>query len=184
MNVAVIKDAKEEPLFFAESVNDISIRKNAEETLKKREQELEIKTNRLEEINTALNVLLQKRDEDKKRLEDGVLFNMRRMIEPYVEKLKNSMLDEKQKLYVGILERNLNDIISTFPQAASSKYLKLTPMELEVANLVRQGKSTKEIAMGLDISYKTAQFHRENIRKKFNLKNRKDNLRTHLLSFP
>jgi DNA-binding CsgD family transcriptional regulator len=57
-------------------------------------------------------------------------------------------------------------------------------MELEVANLVRQGKSTKEIAMGLDISYKTAQFHRENIRKKFNLKNRKDNLRTHLLSFP
>jgi Response regulator containing a CheY-like receiver domain and an HTH DNA-binding domain len=126
---------------------------------------LEIMTNRLEEINTALNVLLQKRDEDKKRLEEGVLFNMRRMIEPYVEKLKNSMLDEKQKVYVSILEKNFNDIISTFPKAASSKYLKLTPTELEVANLIKQGKNTKEIAMVLGSSHKTVQIHRDRIRK-------------------
>ncbi len=92
------------------------------------------------------------------------------------------MLDEKQKVYVSILEKNFNDIISTFPKAASSKYLKLTPTELEVANLIKQGKNTKEIAMVLGSSHKTVQIHRDRIRKKFNLKNRKDNLRTFLLS--
>ena len=182
MNVAVIKNEGGEPLFLATSVIDISKRKEAEEALKKREKELENKTNSLEKTNTALEVLLKKREEDKKKLEEGVLFNMRRMIEPYLEKLKDSILDEGQKLYVSILEKNLNNITSTFPQTLSSKYLKLTPTELEVANLVKQGKSTKEIAVVLGISYRTAEVHRENIRKKFYLKNRKDNLRTHLLS--
>jgi PAS domain S-box-containing protein len=177
MNLTVMNGKNGKPLFLAVLVNNISERKKAEE-------ELENKTHRLEELNTALNVLLQKRDEDKKGLEEGVLFNVRRMVEPYVEKLKNSPLNEKQKVFVSILEKNISDIISTFPKALSSKYLKLTPTELEVANFVKQGRSSKEIALALDISYKTAQNHRDNIRKKFGLKNKKDNLRTYLLSLP
>jgi|GEM_PF-6451561 len=184
MNLAIIKDEKGETLFFAISVMDISIRKKAEEALKKREKELGNKTKKLEKINAALNILLQKRDEDKKSFEKKMLFNVRRMVEPYLEKLENSILDEKQKLYVRILKKNLNDIISTFPEAVSSKYLRFTPAELEVASLVKLGMKSKEIATALNTSYRTVEVHRENIRKKLNLKNKKNNLRTHLLSFP
>jgi PAS domain S-box-containing protein len=175
MNLTVINKRNGNPLCLAVSVINISERKKAEE-------ELKIKTHRLEELNTALNVLLQKRDEDKKRLEEGMLSNVKQLIEPYVEKLKKSLLDERQKVYVSIIEKNLKDLISPFLRTLSSKYLHLTPTELEVAHLIRQGRNTKEIAEVLSISPLTVVFHRNNIRKKLGLRSKKDNLRTHLLS--
>jgi PAS domain S-box-containing protein len=169
-------------IVLQDMVRDITENKLTAEALKKREQELEMKTESLGKANTALEVLLKKREEDGKRLEERVLFNMRQVVEPYLEKLKNSILDERQKVYLSILEKNLNEIISAFPQALSSLYIKLTPTEREVASLVKQGKTTKEIASALGIAQRTAEVHRENIRKKFNLNNKKDNLRTYLTS--
>jgi len=110
------------------------------------------------------------------------LLNVREMIEPYLEKLKKTKLDDMQKTYLGIIESNLNDIISPFVCGVSINLLNLTPTELQVANLVKQGKTTKEIASILNLSAKTIEFHRDNIRKKLGIKNRKINLRTHLLS--
>jgi DNA-binding CsgD family transcriptional regulator len=64
----------------------------------------------------------------------------------------------------------------------SFEMLKLTPAEIQVANLIKQGKSSKVIADVLNLSPRTIDFHRDNIRKKFNLNNKKINLRTYLLS--
>ena len=154
----------------------------AEEMLREKEKELELKTRNLKEVNTALKVLLKRRDEDKTELEQNVLSNLRKLIFPYLEKLKKSGLNTRQNAYIRILQSNLNNIISPFSRRLSSKYLNLTPTEIQVANLVRHGRNTKKIAEILNVSTRTIEFHRGNIRKKFGIKNKNENLRSHLLS--
>ena len=169
-------------------INLIQIARNITEqvqgvqALREKKKELKIKTKSLEETNTALRVLLKKRDEDRTELEEKVLSNVKELVLPYLEKLKRTGLDQRQKTFASILESNIDDIISPFLRRMSSRYLGLTPAQIQVANLVRQGKRTKEIAELLDLSPKTIEDHRKNLRKKLGLKNKKANLRTHLLS--
>jgi PAS domain S-box-containing protein len=162
---------------------DITRRRQTEETLKTKENELEKKTNNLEEVNTALKVLLKRREKDKIELEEKVLLNVRELVKPYMRKLMDSGLNEHQETYASIMESNLKDVISPFMHRLSSKYINLTPSEIQIANLIKQGRSTKEIAKLLNLSARTIKFHRENIRKKIGINNSKANLRTHLISF-
>ena len=111
-----------------------------------------------------------------------MLFNVRQLVEPNIEKLKKSRLTERQKNLLDIIESNLNEIVSPFARGLSNSFMKLTPTEIQVANHIRQGKTTKEIADMLNLSVKTIEFHRDNIRTKIGIKNKKINLRTHLLS--
>jgi len=169
-------------------IRDITERKKAEEALRKVHEELERKvrerTLNLEEANTALRVLLRKRDEDRMELQERMLMNLKELIIPYLEKMKKSLLDERQRTLLEIIESNLRDILSPLARQISASYLNFTPTEIQVANLIRSGKTTKEIAELLVLSTKTIEFHRENIRSKIGIKNKKVNLRTHLLSFP
>jgi DNA-binding CsgD family transcriptional regulator/ligand-binding sensor protein len=150
--------------------------------LKERTRDLEIKTKSLEEINTALEVLLRKREEDKTELEDNVLTNVKELVEPYFEKIKKTKLDNQQEVFLSIIESNLNEIISPFTRKMSLKYLNLTPTEIRIANLIRHGSSSKEIAELLNVSPRTVETHRKNIRRKIGLENKRANLRSHLLS--
>lgn len=165
-----------------QSIRDITDRKRAEEAVKKREEEIEMKSRNLEELNTALRVLLKRRIDDKSEFEERVLANIKQLVLPYIEKMKMSRMDEKDMSYVTILESNLKNIVSSFSQRLSSKYLNLTPKEIQVANLIRDGKTTKEIAKLLNASPGTIDFHRNNIRQKLNMRNKKANLRDYLLT--
>ena len=162
---------------------EIEERKRAEEALLKREVELEAQSHHLEEVNTALKVLLKQREDDKKELGENVLSNVKELISPYVDRLNKSRLSTHQKTLVNIMESNLNNIISPFISKLSSKHFNFTPMEIKVANLVKEGKTNKESAELLCLSKNTILFHRHNIRSKLQLKNKKINLRSHLLSF-
>ena len=101
------------------------------------------------------------------------MLNVKELIVPYLTKLKTSGLSNRQKTLTEILESNLNGIISPFLFTLSAKYASLTPKEIRVAGLVRDGKTTKEIAKLLNLSKRTINFHRENIRDKLGLKNQK-----------
>jgi DNA-binding CsgD family transcriptional regulator len=161
---------------------DITLRKRAEDELKKRERELEAKTRNLEEVNIALKVLLKRREEDKTELEEKVLSNIKELVDPYMEKLRKTSLSMDQTAYLNIVESSLNDIVSPFLHNLRSKYLNLTPREIQIANLIREGKTTKEIGKLLNSSQGAVDFHRNNIRNKLGLKHKNANLRSYLLS--
>ncbi len=164
-------------------VHDITKRKQAELSLIEKRKELENKTHELEEVNAALKVLLKQRDEDKKEFEEKVIANVKNLVFPYVDKLKNSRINERQTVYLDIVKSNLEDVIAPFMHRLSSKYSDLTPSEIQVAGLVKDGKTTKEIAELLNSSTDAIDFHRNNLRKKLGLRNTKTNLRSFLLAF-
>jgi PAS domain S-box-containing protein len=161
----------------------INENKLAMEELEKSEAELRVKTKNLEEVNTALKIMLKKKDEVKIEIEEDVLCNVKELVVPYLEKLKKARLNEEQYSYLNVLELNLNTITSSFSHKLSSKYIKLTPTEIRIANLIKHGNNTKEIAELLSLSRTTIDFHRQNIRKKLGIRNKKTNLRTYLLTF-
>lgn len=149
---------------------------------KKTEEQLKQKTTTLEEINTALNVVMQKRDEDRLEIEQKVLVNVRQMIKPYLAKLEKTGLGARQKAYLNIIRSNLEDIMSPFTRDISMKLFRFSQMETQVANWVKQGKTSKEIAELMNLSIRTVESYRNNIRRKLGIKNKKRNLRAHLLS--
>ena len=161
---------------------EIRERKQFEKALSKRERQLKNKTTQLEELNAALKILLKKRDEDRIELEEKMVSNVRELVFPYLEKLNKARLSEKENAILSIIASNLKDIISPFARSLSSRYLGLTPTEIQVANLIKQGQSTKDIAELSNLSPRTIEFHRDNLRTKLGIKNKKINLRTHLLS--
>ncbi len=148
--------------------------------LLEREKQLELKTSNLKELNTALRVLLNRRGEDLEGIEEKILLNVNELVKPYIEKIKKLNLDSRQLGFLNILESNLNDILSPFLQKLSAKFLNLTPAEIKVANLIKRGKRTKEIAELMSLSKRTIDFYRDNIRKKLGLNKGKTNLRTYL----
>jgi len=163
-------------------ITDVTALKEIATALKEREMQLKMKTGNLQEVNTALKVLLEKRDEDKTELEDNVMDNVRKLIVPYFEKIKKTDLDEQQQVVLNIMESNLTEIISPFSRKLSMKHLNLTRTELRIANMIKHGHITKKIAKLMNVSHRTVDTHRKNIRKKLGLDNKKANLRSYLLA--
>ncbi len=166
---------------------DVTERHFAQEALRKHRDNLEEivsqRTQNLEEANIALKVLLQRIEKDKDNLEEKIFTNIMQMIKPFMEKLISSNLNERQKAFAEVIESGLDEIVSSFTKNLTGQYYGLTPMEIQIANLIKQGKSTKEIADLFNLSPGTIKAHRNNIRKKLGIKNKKENLHTHLMSF-
>jgi DNA-binding NarL/FixJ family response regulator len=91
-------------------------------------------------------------------------------------------MDARSEMQVSILEANLNNIISPFTHRLSSRYSGFTPREIQVANLIRQGKSTKDIARYVGVSQSAINLYRHSLRNKLGIVSRKINLRSHLMA--
>ena len=178
----ILCDEKGEIDYVSGVFFDVTEQKRAQEALRKSEAELLKKSRHLEEVNVALNILLKRREEDKKDFEENILANVKELVLPYVEKLKNSRLHSDQMTLVGILESNMKEIFSPFVTKLSSRFLSLTPTEIKVASLIKDGKTSKEIAALLLASENTIRSHRFHIRSKLDLKKKKINLRSYLRS--
>lgn len=154
----------------------------AQEELERKEAELRRQAERLEDTNIALKVLLRQREEDRRHIEATVLANAERLVLPYVERLLQLNLSEKQRTLVEIIDTNIREITAPFLKSLSNLAVKLTPQEIEVAGMVRQGRSSKEIADLLNLSVPGVDFHRKSLRRKLGLTHSARNLRSYLLS--
>jgi DNA-binding CsgD family transcriptional regulator len=152
------------------------------DTAKGGKLELTIKSVNLEEINVALKVLLNQMKRERLDSESKIVANVKELVFPYLERLRNSKLDAQQKECLSVIETNLSNIIAPFMQNLSIASSSLTHTEMKVANLIKDGKTTKEIADLLNLSPSTVDFHRNNIRSKLGLKNKEASLKAHLLS--
>ena len=151
-----------------------------EEKVRERTAQLDFKSRHLEEANTALRLMLKAREEDRQELGEKVISNVKHLLLPYIDKLKNSPLSDSQLEWLQILGANMDQITSTFASTLTSHPINFTPREIEIANIVKNGKTNKEIAELLNVSLRAIEFHRANIRKKLGLKKQKTNLRSYL----
>lgn len=173
INARAVKDKDGKVLFYEGTLVDVTERK-------KMEEEIKHKSHSLEETNAALRVLLQHREKDNADLEQKVFYNIKELVLPYIDRLKAG--HSPDQAIIDIIESNLNDILSPFIKSMASRYENFTPKEIQIADLMKKGKTTKEISQILNLSPRTIDIHRYNIRRKLNIANKKVNLQSYLLS--
>lgn len=169
--------------------------RNAMNTLKEEEvglrqslQELETKLKEqsfeLNETHTALRVMLRQRAQDQREFKADFSDRIMNEVLPHLEKLNRTQLTETQKNLIALVNMHLGILSSAEGRDSALGHYPLTPTEYRVANLIKQGKASKEIAALLNISVGTVRSHRANLRKKLRITNQKKNLYKTLLSIP
>ncbi len=149
---------------------------------KESEKENQMKSKAFEEMNEALKMLLAREAEEKKYLEGKIQSNVKELVLPYVEKLRSTGLTGEQHTYLEIIETTVKNIFSSFLQKMTSKQYHFTPKEIQVATLIREGKTTKQIADIMKVTRSAIGLHRHHIRNKMGLGKAKVNLRSYLFS--
>ena len=161
---------------------DITKEVESNKQLKEGQRELESKAELLQDANIALKIMLQKSAENRQDIKEEILLLVKNRIVPYISKLKECDLDQKAGDCVKVIESNIKDIVHPFSQNSNFAYANLTPKEIQIANLIKENKSTKEISKILDLAKGTVDVHRNNIREKLELKNKRISLKTYLAS--
>jgi DNA-binding CsgD family transcriptional regulator/PAS domain-containing protein len=135
----------------------------------------------LEMNNKAMTQLLQQRKEEVEQIEESIMDNMEKFIKPSLNHLKIKADECDVEFVEGLIE----EIVYPITKKRSSILYELTSRERQIASLIKEGKTTKEIAEILFISTKTVEYHRGNIRNKLGLSKHSDrsvNLRSYLLT--
>ena len=158
---------------------DITELFEAQEELARSRKELAAQAKRLEEKNAALKELISHIELDKKEFKDRILANIEQVLLPSLEKIR---LSSREDTYIEQHRRALQDLTSSFGRKMADRRLKLTPREIEICNLVKNGLTSKEIAGLLKIALHTVEKHRRMARNKLDLANKGINLRTYLNS--
>jgi DNA-binding NarL/FixJ family response regulator len=151
------------------------------DTLLAREKELQEKNLELQDINTTLNTLLKRRDKEHSEIRKEIAAKTVETVLPLLKKAQNRSTGSTRD-YMATAQANLLDVFSEYPQDIVLANAKLAPRELQIVHYIRQNKTSKEIADLLNLSVKTIESYRENIRKKLRITNEKKNLKKFLTS--
>ena len=163
----------------AERVGSVMMHMKALSDLRMAHRAIQREHQALQEANIALRTVLSRLEEEKKEIKASVALNIQKVIMPIVFELELEVTG-RQRSYVTLLRRSLQEIASPFLTHISRDHVQLTPVEIAIGTMIRNGLSTKEIAQLRCISPATVRRHRENVRRKLGLRNRKANLATYL----
>lgn len=143
------------------------------------QRQLQVERQALQDANAALHDSLVQSQREKKMVGVSIQAKIDKIITPILYALQAEM-NPSQYEYLELLKKNLEDIISPFVERSHVGMSKLSPIELQVSNMIKHGMSTKEIARIRGISPATVNRHRESIRRKLDITNRKVNLTSYL----
>lgn len=176
-----LEDEKKLLKAIAGLLGSIIEKKEAEMSLKQKTEELREQAVELESKNIALKEIVSQIGLEKKALQNQIRLNIELTVLPLLNKMQNpGTPPENRKRYLEIVQHNLADISSSFTRKVVEDRVRLSPRELEICNLIKNGLPNKEIAVLLQISLLTVERHRHNIRKKLHIDNEKINLATFL----
>ncbi|WLE97843.1 MAG: response regulator transcription factor [Candidatus Electrothrix communis] len=148
--------------------------------LESRDEELQNTESKVQDVNAALKVLLSAIEEEKKELAERVHFKAEKLILPKVRELTVEEDPEKKEALFQTIEQIFQELTKPFVPGGVELGKTLSPAELQIVNLIKQGKASKEISDICNISISTIASHRKTIRKKLNITNRKVNLYNYL----
>ena len=160
---------------------DLAQRKKIEKELRAREKELKRRAVKLEAFNITLRTLLEQRETDRKEIERRILTNIDELIMPCIERLKGTALTKQAQVHVLHLQENLRTLTSPFLSRIKENG-RLTARELQIADYIKKGRSSKQIGALMRLSPGTVDFHRNRIRRKLNLRGQKVSLQAYLLN--
>lgn len=166
----------------AELFESVQEKERQEELLQKAWDHLQKKTIDLEEANIALKVLLGHIREEQDKQHHSLYQQAATLVTPFIDRLRVLVEDEQAEKLVEAIQLNLETILNAGPHATEWYMQSLSPKEQQVAVLVKEGRSNKEIAEILGVSSHTVAFHRKNIREKLDLRGEKKNLTAYLRS--
>ena len=166
---------------LADQIGTIATRVSAEMELQDINKQLSLERKALQESNAALRTVLTRIEEEKNEIYRNIKTNVDKIIMPILLALALE-IPQTQSKYVEMLKTNLEEITSQFVRHLSNSYHSLTPTEITICNMIRNGTRTKEIAQTRGVSAATINRHRENIRRKLKITNDDVNLATYLQS--
>ena len=166
---------------LADQIGTIATRISAEMELQDINKQLSLERKALQESNTALRTVLTRIEEEKNEIYRNIKTNVDKVIMPILLALAVES-PQTQSKYIEMLKTNLEEITSQFVRHLSNSYHSLTPTEITICNMIRNGMRTKEIAQIRGVSMATINRHRENIRRKLKITNDDVNLATYLQS--
>lgn len=175
---------KEERLLLdaiAEQIGKTAVRISAEQELRELNKQLTVERKALQEANAGLRAVMARIEEEKMNINKNIQANVEKILMPILHALSLE-LPKSQKKYAEILRTNLEEITSPFINQLSRRFYSLTPTEIKICKLIRNGMRTKEIARIQGVSVATINRHREHIRRKLDIINRDVNLTTYLQS--
>lgn len=143
-------------------------------------EELQMKNKKIHDTNIALQVLLDQHQGRHEQLAQQLLLNLNRIVFPYIELLGHTHLQEEGREYLQLITTHLNTLMDSFCTKLDSPGIGFTPKELLVTDMIRQGKSSADIAKLLNLTIRTVEVYRNTIRKKLKISGKKINLYNYL----
>jgi DNA-binding CsgD family transcriptional regulator/PAS domain-containing protein len=163
---------------YVREISDLTEEERTIEALKKR---IQFQDQTLHEQEIALEVLLRRSDRAERRVVADVLANITASVSPVISRLRDRLSESEYLPDVELLESLLNRITSPLIGRLTAQNRQFTPREREIASLVAEGRTSKEIAGRLCLTIKAVDFHRMNLRRKLRMEGTTQSLQARLL---